>query len=160
MFQNSLHDIPRGCGEMTQCCTHETGAKMYNTLFDIISEGLVVTGEELDKAMLNASRSIRRACRAALTTIDSCGSAVADRLSKAVLDEAGTIPEAKLSINCQFAPNYAYRCHWGPTAARAIHEHSAYAQPQDSRLLSPSCPCHGGYDVYAQCAVSHTSTNL
>jgi hypothetical protein len=104
-----------------QLCAVETRRRaaagpMFSVLFALVGETLKVACEELSKNKRRASLAIRRACRAVLTTIDSCGTAVArldedgdlvddaetrciaDRLALAVLDEAGTITEAKLCV--------------------------------------------------------------
>ena len=107
--------------EALQLCADETRRRaaagpVFSILFVLVDETLRLVGEELSKNKRRASLAIRRACRAVLTTIDSCGTAVArldedgdlvedaetrciaDRLALAVLDEAGTIPEAKLCV--------------------------------------------------------------
>ena len=104
-----------------QICAVETRRRaaagpMFSVLFALVGETLKVACEELSKNKRRASLAIRRACRAVLTTIDSCGTAIArldedgdlvddaetrciaDRLALAVLDEAGTITEAKLCV--------------------------------------------------------------
>jgi hypothetical protein len=116
-FESSAHSTIRQCGDMTRFRIGGVTSKAYTALFNLIEECLRFTNEELSKTKRKVSRLIRRACRAVLTTIDSCGSAVAnldtlddeeregaetksiaDRLSIAVLDEAGTIPEAKVCV--------------------------------------------------------------
>ena len=108
--------------EALQLCADATSRRrdaagpVFSILFRLVGETLKFASEELSKNKLRASLAIRRACRAVLTTIDSCGTAVArldedgdlvddaetrciaDRLALAVLDEAGTIPEAKLCV--------------------------------------------------------------
>jgi len=117
-FENSSHDTTRLCGEMTRYRIRGVTSKAYTALVNLVKECLTIATEELIKTKREVSRFIHRACRAVLTTIDSCGSAVAkldsfniedecldegrnciaDRLSIAVLDEAGTIPEAKVCV--------------------------------------------------------------
>jgi hypothetical protein len=111
--------------EALQLCADETRRRaaagpVFSIFFVLVDETLRLVSEELSKNKRRASLAIRRACRAVLTTIDSCGTAVArldkrldedgdlvedaetrciaDRLTLAVLDEAGTIPEAKLCV--------------------------------------------------------------
>ena len=114
-LEHSSNAACRRCATAT--CRRVGQGRLFLVLSPILAEGLKHSEEENAKNRRRASLAIRRSCRAVLTTIDSCGSAVrmldsdrngdraeaevsciAERLSLAVLDEAGTIPEAKVCV--------------------------------------------------------------